>query len=280
MQVVRSYYTPLRYPGGKAKLAPFVKELMKANDLIDGHYVEPFAGGAGIAIELLLSGYAFEVHLNDIDPGVHAFWYAVKNYPDEICRRISTSRLTIPAWKRHRNNHRRIMDPCSLDLGYSFLFLNRTNRSGIINGGVIGGIDQTGPYKIDARFNRKELIRRIEKIAYFGDRVHLYNLDALSFLDEIETKIPKRSLIYLDPPYYIKGSDLYQNFYRKQDHIDLARRIAGLKHNWIVSYDNVPEIRGLYQKWPSKAYSIQYSAHTSGAGSEIMFFKDTLRIPE
>lgn len=161
MQIVRHYHTPLRYPGGKAKLAPFLKLLIQENCLVDGHYVEPFAGGAGVAIDLLLSGYAFEIHLNDIDPGVYAFWHSVKYHPEELCRRISSSRLSVPAWRRHRNNHRRISDPCSLDLGYSFLFLNRTNRSGIISGGVIGGLDQTGPYKIDARFNRKELVKRV-----------------------------------------------------------------------------------------------------------------------
>jgi DNA adenine methylase len=279
MTTTRSLYTPLRYPGGKGKLSPFLKSLLKENELIDGHYVEPFAGGAGIALELLISGYAYEIHLNDIDPAVHAFWNAVKSAPEELCEKIRNTDITIKEWKKHKEVVKKGRDPYSIDLGFSFLFLNRTNRSGIINGGVIGGLDQTGTYKIDARFNKEDIISRIHKIAYFSECIHLYNMDAVKFLDEIEKKIPEKSLIYLDPPYYVKGGDLYQNFYRQEDHADLAARVRTLKHNWMVSYDNVPEIRALYHNCHNRSYSIHYSAHSSGEGSEIMFFCDNLSIP-
>lgn len=36
------HFTPLRYPGGKAKLSEYVKEIIRANKLYDGEYVEPY----------------------------------------------------------------------------------------------------------------------------------------------------------------------------------------------------------------------------------------------
>jgi len=276
----KSIYTPLRYPGGKAKLANFIKLILHENDLIDGHYAEPYAGGAGVAFELLLQGYTQEVHINDIDPGVHAFWNAVLNQTDELCRRISRVTLSVPTWKRQRNIQREITDPLSFELGFSTFYLNRTNRSGIIKGGVIGGLDQTGNYKIDARFNREKLIKRIEKIAYFSDRVHLSNEDAILFLARMDRELPEKSLTYLDPPYYVKGGDLYKNFYKHSDHARVESAVRTFSKHWIVSYDNVPQIQDLYSWSRGIVYDLNYSAHTAGIGSEAMFFSADLSIPE
>lgn len=276
----KTVYTPLRYPGGKAKLADYIKQLFEENRLIDGHYVEPYAGGAGIATELLIQGYAFDIYINDLNTGVIAFWNAVKNHPEELCRRIKTCKISITAWKRHRTIYKTIKDPYSIDLGFSTLFLNRTNRSGILTGGVIGGISQDGTWKMDARFNRMELVHRIEKLAYYQDRIHVFNLDALEFLDCFASSLPDKSLIYLDPPYYVKGGDLYQNYYKPEDHAALAKVVKRLKQNWIVSYDNVPEIMQLYSGQRSRIYSLNYSANRAGIGSEVMFFSDSLILPQ
>lgn len=272
-------YTPLRYPGGKAKLANFIKLVMQENDLVDGHYAEPYAGGGGIAIELLLQGYADTIHINDIDPGVHAFWNAVLNDTDHLCKRISSVCLSIPTWKRQRNIQRLCSDPFSFELGFSTFFLNRTNRSGIIKGGVIGGLNQDGNYKIDARFNRAELINRIEKIAYFKERIKLTNEDAISFLYRAERELPNKALIYLDPPYYVKGGELYRNFYKHGDHAEVESVVKNISKNWIVSYDNVPQIMKLYNWSKSIVYDLNYSAFEACTGSEAMFFSRKLKIP-
>jgi len=274
----KTVYTPLRYPGGKAKLAEFMKGIIKDNYLMDGHYVEPYAGGAGIALELLLQGYVNDIYINDINAGIFAFWNAVKNHPEELCRRISTCKLSILAWKRHRTVYRTTTDPFSIDLGFSTLFLNRTNRSGILTGGVIGGINQTGAWKIDARFNRAELISRIERLSYYQDRLHIFKLDALEFLNYIESNLPRNCLIYLDPPYYTKGGDLYQNYYKPKDHAAVAEAVMRLGKKWIVSYDNVPEVVQLYEGRRSRTYSLNYSASKPGKGSEVMFFSDLLSL--
>jgi DNA adenine methylase len=275
------YFTPLRYPGGKAKLAPYVKALLKENRLLDGEYVEPYAGGAGIALELLFHEYVSRIHINDVSKPVHAFWKGVLNRTEEFSRLILETPLTVEAWDRQKRVLARPAEHDELELGFATFFLNRTNRSGILNGGIIGGRDQTGPWKIDARYNAKELVNRVKAIAGMKDRISLTGKDALKFLKSGVAKWPKETLIYLDPPYYVKGRDLYHDFYEHEDHERVANFIMRSIHRqqWIVSYDNVPPIRALYKGARHFAYDIGYSARAASQGSEVMFFCDGLNVP-
>jgi DNA adenine methylase len=276
----RKLYSPLRYPGGKGKLARYIKAVFERNDLLDGHYVEPYAGGASLAIELLCTGYAMQVHINDVDPGVYAFWRAVLEHPEEICRFIRDTPVTLREWKRQRDIQRALRaQPFSLDLAFSTFFLNRTNRSGIINGGVIGGLKQDAKDKVDARFNRADLISRVQKIARLSSRIHLTCMDACELLAGLCPKLPARALVYLDPPYFVKGGDLYRNYYRFDDHAKVAGIVRHLTVPWLVSYDDVPEIRKLYEGFRSRAYGLHYSAAGAATGAERMFFSGFLKPP-
>jgi DNA adenine methylase len=276
------HFTPLRYPGGKAKLAAFVKAIIKENKLFDGDYVEPYAGGAGIALELMFQEYVNKIHINDVSQPVYAFWKSVLKDTDELCRLVKDTRVTVSAWDKQKKIFANPKDYTSVQLGFATFFLNRTNRSGILNGGIIGGRDQTGPWKIDARYNADELIFRIESIAKLKSRIKLSHSDALSFLKFGLTKWPKKTLIYLDPPYYEQGRELYYDYYNPEDHADVAKLITAKmksKH-WIVSYDNAPQIKRLYAGYSSLVYNIGYSARETKTGKEVMFFSPKLSIPD
>jgi len=275
------HFTPLRYPGGKAKLAEYVKSLMKANRLIDGEYVEPYAGGSAIALELLFHEYVSCIHINDISRPVHAFWKSILEDTEEFCRLVLKKPLTVAQWDKQKKVLRNPDDHDHVELGFAMFFLNRTNRSGILNAGIIGGRDQTGPWKIDARYNAKELVHRIEAIARMRDRIKLTRQDALRFLKAGISKWPKETLIYLDPPYYVKGRDLYYDFYEHKDHKRIAGFMNGsvIRQKWIVSYDNVQPIRDLYPASRYVTYDIGYSARSASQGSEVMFFCDGLKVP-
>lgn len=276
-----AYFTPLRYPGGKAKLAAYVKRLMKVNRLLDGEYVEPYAGGAAIGLELLFHEYVSRIHINDVSRPVYAFWRSVLDHTDELCRMIRDTPRTVATWDVEKKILSNEADYDILSVGFAAFFFNRTNRSGIFNAGIIGGRDQTGPWKIDARFNVEELIARIEAIAKMRSRINLTDLDAIKFLKRGVKKWPGKTLIYLDPPYYVKGRDLYYHFYKHEDHQQVARFVQDeiTIQNWIVSYDNVPEIRELYSGCRRAVYSIGYSARTTRQGAEVMFFGDKLEVP-
>jgi DNA adenine methylase len=272
--------SPLRYPGGKQKLAPFVVEILKANTLVGGHYIEPYAGGAGAAIELLLSGWVASIHLNDSSLAIYAFWRAILEHTDEFCRRIRSASLTVDEWKKHKEVLQNPEAYREFDLGFSTFYLNRCNRSGVLSGGLIGGINQTGNYKMDARFTRNELIRRVEGIAGKSQAITLSNLDTEIYLERELRNMPDNSLIYFDPPYYEKAHGLYLDFYHKRDHSRLADIIQAIDEvKWILSYDSAPAILDLYQERRSFTYDLQYNAATVYKGKEVFVFCDNLILP-
>jgi DNA adenine methylase len=253
---------------------------MLENDLVGHDYVEPYAGGASVALSLLYEGFADTIHINDLNPGVYAFWNAALEQTSRLCEAILKTPVTIDEWHKQRAVTLDC-DASSFDLGFATFFLNRTNRSGIIGGGVIGGLDQSGSWKINARFTKPELIRRIEKVGRHRSRIHLTNADAADFLQGwASTDVPP-AFLYLDPPYFLKGAGLYDNFYDPKDHAAVALKVADLQHPWIVSYDAHPEIIGLYEHHHHIRYSLSYSATTSRhRGSEVMFFSPDLALPD
>lgn len=273
-------YSPLRYPGGKGKLARFMKEIVRANGLSDGRYVEPYAGGAAVAWELLLTGVVRRVSINDISLPVFAFWYSVLNFTDELCHLIHECPLTVEEWDRQKDVFRRPNEEDYLSLGFSFFFLNRTNRSGILNGGVIGGRDQSGKWKMDARFNKPDLISRIKKIASLKERIEVTNLDAVKFIEANAKRFSNKALLYIDPPYFEKGRFLYHDAYRADDHAAVAESVNALNGlNWVVSYDDVRPIHDLYADSPWLQYTLNYSARNITRGREVMFFSKNLIVP-
>jgi len=278
-----THFTPLRYPGGKGKLAAFIKRVLQRNHLLDGEYVEPYAGGAAIALELLLHEYVSHVYINDISRPVFAFWRSVVDDTERLCRLVRNTRLTMEVRDRQKRILMNQDDHDDLALGFAMFFLNRTNRSGILNAGVIGGRDQSGLWKIDARYNADELVSRIMAIARLKCRISVTGLDALEFLREGGTRWPPKTLIYCDPPYYIKGRDLYYDYYEHEDHERVAFFVTHQirRQKWIVSYDNVKQVRDLYAGFKMIAYRIGYSAKSSRRGTEVMFFCDGLKeVPE
>jgi DNA adenine methylase len=272
------FNSPLRYPGGKGRLTQFVADLLVANGLVGGHYVEPCAGGAAIGVSLLLLEYVSRIYINDINPSIYAFWNAVINETDSLCKRISDTRVTLAEWKRQRKVQSD-ESATPLDKAFSTFFLNRTNRSGIICGGVIGGDKQTGNWKLDARFNKLDLTKRIEKIANRGHRITLSCMDAGTLISSVLPSLSSRGFVYLDPPYYGKGKGLYEDFYTHEDHARIADLVGTIQQRWIVSYDNVSAIRRLYRGYRQKSFALMYSAQNRYEGSEVMIFSDRLRIP-
>ncbi len=280
MGKTKNFATPLRYPGGKGKFYPFIRQVLEVNSLDGGHYVEPFAGGAGVALELLFHDYASHIHINDIDPAIHAFWKVAVESTDDLCRAITDIPVTIENWHRQKSILADHSNHAMIDLAVATFFLNRCNRSGILKAGVIGGLKQEGKWRLDERFNKIDLVPRIELIGRFSDRIHVYNQDAVDFLDNVVSVLPKKTLLYLDPPYYVKGSGLYRNFYQHDDHVMIAKKLESVSVPWIVSYDDTPEIREIYSNYRQDAYFLSYTAQEKKKGSEVMIYGPSVEIPE
>jgi len=274
-------HTPLRYPGGKARLGPFLGELVRVNGLSDGSYVEPYAGGAGAATYLMFGEFVDTIYINDLDERIFAFWLAILDHSDAFCRLLERVPITTKEWYRQK----RIFNAGSessdaLRLGFATFYLNRTNRSGILNGGMIGGKRQRGEWLLDARFNRDKLIDRIQRISRYRRRIRVSNEDALEFMTRLRPTLSSKTLLYLDPPYYSKAQHLYSNFYLPDDHRHIAEFVSSLTLPWVITYDDHTAIRSLYSGFRRFRYSLDYSARVRRSGSEVMFFSHGLSIPD
>jgi len=265
--------SPLRYPGGKSCIFPFVSSLLEENGLVGCKYIEPYAGGAGLALRLLFEEYASTIVINDLDPLVHAFWLTCTQEPDRFIRWIERCPVTVSKWKKcKRIIYSNSEDP--FELATAFFFLNRTNVSGVLNGGIIGGYEQNGRYSIDARFNKSSLIGKIEKIARFSGRIEVSNRDGVDLLAECSSE-SKPTFVYLDPPYYEKGANLYLNAFKDRDHERLADNLQQLSVKWLLSYDNHPFITNLYRWYEQWTYRLQHSA-SNKTGDEVLVFHDDI----
>lgn len=273
-------YSPLRYPGGgKANLAPFLKGLIE-NNVEDCSYFELYAGGAGAALDLLFSGAVHNIMLNDADFHIFSFWHSLLNETESIIHLIETEPVTLENWYIQRDVYDNFKDYPMLDVGFATFFLNRCNRSGILTkAGPIGGFNQTGKYSIDCRFNRQDLISRIEKIANHANDIQISNLDTLDFLRQYHKVLSQEtSFMYLDPPYFKKGKSLYLNYYGPEDHVHLRDALSNIRQlKWMVSYDDVEEIHQLYEGFNTCHHTLNYSLQTKRKTTEFFIFSDTIQ---
>lgn len=264
-------YSPLRYPGGKNKIYYYIKYLCNNYGLTT--YVEPFAGGASVALRLLINKDVNEIIINDYDKSIYSFWNTVKNNPKQLIKLIEKTPITIEEWYKQKSIQINKEKVTEIELAFSTLFLNRTNISGILKAGVIGGKNQNGNYKMDCRFNKSTLINRISLIASFSDRIKVCNDDAKVFIEK-EIKKTQNSLSFFDPPYYLKGPNLYTNFFEHNDHVELANIIKRKMYDkhWILTYDTADTIPNLYQENKGIIYSLNYTISKPRKGEEFMFF--------
>lgn len=278
--MIRSVASPLRYPGGKSCLYDLTSSILRANDLHRGHYVEPYAGGCGLALSLLYGGNVSDIYVNDVDPAIWSFWKAVLDSTDEFLELLDKTPVTLAEREKQKNVYAARNRKDTVRLGFATFFLNRTNRSGVIKGaGVIGGLEQSGPYKIDCRFNKEELSRRILRTAKYREQIHLSNQDAVVFMKRMDKKLPGRSFFCIDPPYFSKGSSLYTDFYGHSEHETVAASVMKLDRPWIVTYDYHEEIKRIYKRRKQYMLSLNYSVQTKRVGSELLIASKGLKIP-
>lgn len=265
------HYSPLRYPGGKSKLSDLLSKIIDSKSF--GRkvvFVEPFAGGAGAALTLLMTGKVSKIIINDLDPAIFAFWKVAVNDTDKLIRKIKRTEVNISEWKKQKKIYQK-KSSNTFDLAFATFFLNRTNRSGIIEGGPIGGNNQESVWKINARFNKEGLINRLEKIKEYSKYITVTNYDGVKLLEEIQKrKDIKDHFIFIDPPYIQKGQLLYLNHYKNNDHEKLSRFLNKSKLDWVMTYDDTSYVRELYSQNQIRGFKIAHTAHSRKTGKEVL----------
>jgi len=271
--------SPFRYPGGKASMSSFLSELRSLNDIGDTAIAEPFAGGAGASLSLLIKEAASNIYINDADPAIHAFWWSLKKHPDDLLCRLSRTRVNMTEWNRQRDTYRSTGRISRLDRGFAAFYLNRCNRSGIIvNGGPIGGVKQAGKWKLDARFNKTELRSRLERLIEYRDRIEVSADDGIDF---VRAMTEQEVFFFIDPPYFEKGSLLYMNDLGPAYHRRLSQVLRARQNSlWVLTYDDCEPIRRLYESWANvSSFSLRYSAAQRRIAREIMITPHWMNVP-
>jgi DNA adenine methylase len=284
-----TYYSPLRYPGGKGTFSYFLAQVIMRNPDVQ-YYAEPYAGGAAAALSLLINGYVKEIYLNDKDIFIYSFWKAMKINPDEFISRVQKTPVTIDEWKKQKefySNPSRLKTATVLDIGFCTFFLNRCNRSGILSAGPIGGKEQNGKWKIDVRFNKQDLVKRLEIIKKLKNKIHLNRGDAIDYMRCFFQKHKgishQQILFYLDPPYYLQGKKLYKdNYYIDKDHLALSKYLYTFSEKWLLSYDDNEFIRDLYPnntRKRTKRVNKMNWAYYPKMGREIILASKSCKLP-
>lgn len=277
-----SLLSPLRYPGGKAGLTPFLTDVLDLNDLRGVNYFEPYAGGAGAALGLLADNVVRTISINDADVRIFALWSTVLNEPQWFAERILKAKLDLPEWRLHREICSAPEGRALREVGFAAFYMNRCNRSGVLRGGPIGGYEQMGEWRLDVRFSKPALIERVEKISRFRERIFVSNLDAIEFL---KSRLPKglgrkNAFVYLDPPYVIKGQRLYMNAYESADHSAVAKYMC--RQNllpWVMSYDDTELVRHIYASEQIAFLPINYSLQDKRSANELIIAPQRVRLP-
>ena len=274
--------SPLRYPGGKTKLYKIVSEIINDNRNPNNCiYMEPFAGGAGLALRLLFRGDVDYLVLNDIDYGIYCFWDACLHNTNLLCEMIDESIVDVDTWNKQKNIYNSQHLYSRIEVGFATFFLNRCNVSGVIKGGLIGGKEQKGKYGITARFNKSELVSKIKKIGQYNNRIEFYNMDATDFLmNQVSKYLYDEIFLNIDPPYVKKGSLLYENSFKADDHVRLSNIIQMLRYDWIVTYDKCDFIDSLFNEYRREIIELNYSAGQTKSGNEFIIYGNSINIPD
>lgn len=265
--------SPLRYPGGKSVLSGYMASLLERHGACDT-YVEPYAGGSGVALWLLERSLVSDVVINDLDGNVHAFWDAAVNHSSEFLRLFDDVEPTMDQWHHWRDVLRN--PSTELERGFAFFFLNRTNRSGVVDGGVIGGLEQRGRYRVDARYNKKALRDKLVFLRDHQDSIHVTNDDGISIIERYARR--RGTFIYADPPYVMKGGSLYLNSFDSSQHIRLSTTLRSFPQGmWLLTYDDAPLVMDLYGDLPGGLFSLRYSAARHCRAEEVMVYSPIMK---
>lgn len=272
--------TPLRYPGGKGSLKYFLANVVIANDLHGKFLIEPFCGGSGASLPLLFTGVIDRLYLNDANPLIYHFWWNVFFNTEMFVGLVRSCKVNMESWRYYKGVSENIENYSSLEVGFSAFFLNRCNRSGLLSAGPIGGVNQGGKYKMNCRFNKEGLIKRVLKISNFKEKVHISGVDACDFLENLEEDVLKDSLVFMDPPYVSQGRSLYKEFsFNDVGHENLAKYVKPKPWRWIITYDDEPLIHKLYAERAVGVIELSYLMQSAKIGRELLVAATHCRIP-
>ena len=265
--------TPLRYPGGKTWLLDYVKAFARFHKLSSTTIVEPYGGSASISVGLIRSQLVTDATVCERDPLIVAFWNVAIHRNEELIEYLSSLEINMETWyglRRYLDLEKTNLQN-ELEAAGAFLFFNRTNYSGIIKGGPLGGKKQLSKYKLNCRFNKGRIADKIRSLKALEDKLKIIQIDGLEYMKNHALQSPDNVFFYVDPPYYGAGKDLYRFYFTDFDHQQLSAFLTGTEIPWLLSYDDAEFIRNLYQKKSNlPVYTDYQSGHLRRGVKELL----------
>lgn len=277
---IETFLSPLRYPGGKAFLAPYVARTLEHNGIRPDVFVEPFAGGASVSLQMVTQDLVDSIALYDLDPMVSGFWWTVFNRHKYLVEKVKEEVVSVEKWRELKEQ--KINGHCTN--GWKCLFLNRTSFSGILNesSGPIGGHSQASDYKVDCRYYGDTILRRLKSLWDIRDRV--FDVGSQSYECTLRYYEKRRTLApfyYLDPPFFYKADKLYNFYFGQDDHDAFVTRVANLSSPWLLSYDYCPETVALMRRHglSYKILPVTYNAAANSKSQKRELVSSNLELP-
>lgn len=281
----RRYLSPLRYPGGKARMAQFLGELFAQQvSVMDVEvWIEPFAGGAGAGLALLEARAVPEVWLTEKNPAIAALWRAVLDDHEQLAARVEAAVPDMALYDWAREQVAAAGECAEDELAFAALVLNRCSRSGMVHpsAGPIGGKSQTGRWTIASRWNGPGLAERITHLQTLSGRIRFTEGDAIRALAGlVDCGFEDEVLAFVDPPYIREGNRLYANGMAAADHQRLADVLNASSARWLLTYDDEPVVVDeLYPDRRVLAYQISNTANQARIATEYAVLSDHLALP-
>jgi DNA adenine methylase len=262
-----------RYPGGKKRfknfIIPYIRKFLVNNDY---EYVEPFFGGGSVGIFVLNN--INKICINDKDESLCCLWNSIIHKPNELIDLINEFNPK----KEDFFDIKKILienKDCGIDnleIGFKKLIIHQISYSGLGTkaGGPIGGKSQKSKYSVDCRWNPVNLKKEIKKISKLFNRVDIRNGKCTNFDFEKILSNKTKSFFYLDPPYFIKGRELYEESFNGQDHVRLMKNLRQNENPWLLSYDNCSYVRDLYDWAIIQEIDINYTINTIREKKELL----------
>lgn len=285
----RRWVSPLRYPGGKARMTPFLTDLFVQQHgvLLDIEvWIEPFAGGAGAGLGLLDQGVITDLWLVERNPGLAAFWRTVAHDGERFAATVRSTTASMKTWHHSREVLAAREAGESVDddaLALAAFVVNRCSRSGMVNSkvGPIGGKGQSGRWTVESRWSPGSLADRIEHIARSGSGILIHEVDAIDYISELTgSGVEDEVFLFVDPPYVREGNGLYQHGMSMDQHQDLADALRSCPAPWLLTYDDEPVVKDvLYPEERIIEYDIAHTANKQRIDREWAVLSDRTCFP-
>ena len=232
---------PLPYIGGKRRLARQITAMLPEHVT----YVEPFAGGAQVLFHKPPS--KVEV-LNDLDSDIVNFFRVCQWHYEELVRYLNFCLVS-------RKLHAMLKQTTPETL----TDIQRAGRFFYLQKNSFGGLIRTQKYHYGVTHPPNYNPRRIpENIRQVHERLQNVQIESLPYETILEKWDRPTTLFYLDPPYFDRK--LYRFNLEKEDFNKLKDRLCGITGRFILSLNDHPEVRSLFQNFRIEEASLAYTA--------------------